>query len=301
MPLLTHLDLHIDGSAADPTAPVDLLVEVPHAAWRRAHYDAVAAHLRGPFPPDLRAFFHVNTDVGAEALGLTIAKGVVERPAGRRARVLACRVPRTFVDCNRELPADDGASLRGGAMTPGLASYVTDPDDRQLLSDLHRAYQAAAHAAYRDTCGAGGLALTPHTYAPRSVEVDAIGADIVEVLRACWAEPERWPLRPAVDLITATAEQTLADPDLVTQVVQGLSTLDIPATQNDTYHLHPATSAHHHSRRHPGQVLCVEVRRDLLLEAWTPFQEQRLDAAAIDRLAGPFIDALHVALDARGR
>ena len=59
----------VRGARARPDAPPDLLVEVPHGADRRAHYDALRARLRGDLPADLHAFFHVNTDVGAWQLG----------------------------------------------------------------------------------------------------------------------------------------------------------------------------------------------------------------------------------------
>src|SRR5690606_36693325 len=57
------------GAEAPPAAVPDLLVEVPHGADLRAHYDALRARLVGELPADLHCFFHINTDVGAWAYG----------------------------------------------------------------------------------------------------------------------------------------------------------------------------------------------------------------------------------------
>jgi hypothetical protein len=41
------------------------LVEVPHGADERRHYDRLRSRLQGALPDELHAFFHINTDVGA--------------------------------------------------------------------------------------------------------------------------------------------------------------------------------------------------------------------------------------------
>lgn len=305
MSLQTHVRLTVRGDQADPSAPADLLVEVPHAAWRRQHYDAVARRLVGDLPAELHAFFHVNTDVGAEQLALEVARELVERQPTRSAEVLLCRLPRTFVDGNRvvqeSVPGQEG-DLRKGALTPALAPYVEDEADRALLVGMHEAYVAAVSEAYDRICGAGGLALTPHTYAPRTVGIDRIDADIVTRLRECWAEPERWPLRAEVDLITTTAEgQLLADPELIGAVRRGYEAVGTEVVEGGSYFLHPATTAHALSARFPGQVLCLEVRRDLLVTAWEPFEEMVVDPRAVQRMARPLVEALDGALRGRGR
>ena len=48
-----------------PDEPASLLVEVPHGATERRHYDALANRLEGTLPSRLEQFFHVNTDFGA--------------------------------------------------------------------------------------------------------------------------------------------------------------------------------------------------------------------------------------------
>jgi hypothetical protein len=55
----------IDGPDADPGAPATMLVEVPHGADRRAHYDALRARMVGALPDDLHLFFHVNSGTTA--------------------------------------------------------------------------------------------------------------------------------------------------------------------------------------------------------------------------------------------
>ena len=73
--------------------PPDLLVEVPHAADRLEDYTAVRRLLKGVLPQDLEHFFFVNTDVGALAIGRTVARAVVAAAPHRSALVVACRVP----------------------------------------------------------------------------------------------------------------------------------------------------------------------------------------------------------------
>lgn len=100
-------------------------------------------------------------------------------------------LPRTFVDCNR--PAGHpGGDLAQGALTAGIPDYVKDTTDRACLTALHRSYTGAVELAYAQICGAGGIALTAHTYPPRTVGISNVGDDIVEQLH--WAyEPERYP------------------------------------------------------------------------------------------------------------
>jgi hypothetical protein len=42
----------------------------------------------------------------------------------------------------------------------------------------------------------------------------------------------------------------------------------------------------------PGRALCVEVRRDLLADPFVPFAQMTIGAAKVDRLVGPFVNAL---------
>ena len=56
--------------------------------------------------------------------------------------------------------------------------------------------------------------------------------------------------------------------------------------------LHPSTQAYAHVLALPGRTLCLEVRRDLLADPWSPFAEMRIGAAQVARLAAPLAAAL---------
>ncbi|MBX3270290.1 MAG: hypothetical protein KF729_08510 [Sandaracinaceae bacterium] len=283
----------IDGALADPDAPPTLLVEVPHGADRRAHYDALAARLHGPLPADLHVFFHVNTDVGAYDYGRHVAEAVVRRLPACAALVVRCLVPRTFIDANRLEDAGDG--LASGGLTPGLAPYVRDPRDVALCVGLHRAYVALAEEAYALVCERGGFALNPHTYGPRTMGIERIDDAIVDALRAAH-EPQawaRWPVRPEVDLLTRTADGTsYAPPGMAARLVDAYRGVGIEAVEGGTYVLHPSTQGYRFATRYPGQTLSLEVRRDLLVERYEPFEEMRVEHARVERVAGPLADAL---------
>ena len=101
------------------------------------------------------------------------------------------------------------------------------------------------------------------------------------------------PLRAEIDLLTCDGEGLYLAPDGIEAELQGaFEKLGRQAVANDTYHLHPATLAHHWSITYPGRVLCLEVRRDLLVEAWTPFAEMNVASAKVDPLAGALAESL---------
>jgi len=286
------------GAAAPVDAAPDLLIEVPHGADRRVHYDALFARLRGPFPTNLHWFFHVNTDVGAWPLGVQVARELVEADPHRTIALIRSHIPRTFIDCNRR--GAGGGELGAGGMTAGLAPYVHDPEDQAFLLRLHAAYVEFATRWYERTCGAGGLALSPHTYAPRTVGIQRIDDEIVENLARVYAVEDTWPLRPEVDLITVDANgQRFAPEGLVPSLIDGYARAGITAIEGGTYTLHPATLGALFTERWPSQVLSLEVRRDLLMRAWTPFEEMEPDPASIARFAGPLVAALDHQLRSR--
>ncbi len=282
------------GSAADPDSAPDLLVEVPHGADERHHYDALRRRLHGDLPADLHLFFNLNTDVGAWTYGRATAQALIAAAPERSALLLRCLIPRTFVDCNRR--ADyRGGRLDEGALTPGIPSYVRAEPDRELLLELHGSYCEAARQAYAAVCGAGGLALVPHSYGPRSLGIDAVDDDIIAKLR--WAcEPDRhdtWPLRAEIDLLTRDGEgQTFAPEGLEARLLADFAAAGFGVQANETYNLHPSTLAHEWSTSYPGQVLCLEVRRDALVERWMPFEVMRVVAAKCERVAGVLARAI---------
>ncbi len=267
--------------------PIDLLVEVPHGADRAAHYDALRRRLRGPLPTDLHEFFFVNTDVGAWQVGRRVAELFVAADPSRTAMVVRSLIPRTFIDCNRV----EGAAAEGG-LTAGIPAYVHDEEDRALLVELHRRYVALAAEAF---AGLRGLALVPHTYGPVTLGIESVEDDIVDRLR--WAhEPAQlatWPVRPEVDLITRTADGTLhASARLVDEVVAAYRALGVQVAENQTYAMHPVTLGYRWATAFPERVLCLELRRDLLVREWVWNRESEVDPDKVDRFAAPLADVL---------
>jgi hypothetical protein len=282
------------GPGADPDAVPGLLIEVPHGADERHHYDALRSRLVGDLPDDLHVFFHLNTDVGAWAYGRATALAWLEANSRRSVLMLRSLIPRTFVDCNR-VAEYEGGRLDAGALTPGIPSYVRHEADRALLMERHRAYVEVATRAFADVCGGGGLALIPHTYGPRTLGIDAIDDDIVTKLR--WAcEPERhdtWPLRAEVDLLTRDGDgKSFAPEGMEERLLAGFAQAGFEAKANDTYFLHPSTLGYAWAAKYPGQVLSLEVRRDLLVQAWRPFEEMVALPDRCERVAKVLVGCL---------
>ena len=282
------------GRAALGEAGPDLVLEVPHGATRASDYDTLRETLRGPFPDDLRDFFFVNTDVGAPEIAADVAARVVAAEPTRTAVVVRCLVPRTFVDCNRVITPDAAGTSQPGELTPGLGAWVRDPSDRALLRARHAAYATLVAAAFAQLPATDGHGVMVHTYAPRTVQV-TVDEDIVQHLHAAY-EPDRvatWPLRAEVDLITRAPDGTLlAAAHLVEGASRALTAAGFEVAENGTYALHPVTAAHELALRYPGRVLCLEVRRDLVVERFTPFAEMSPSPARVARVAGPLAQAL---------
>jgi predicted N-formylglutamate amidohydrolase len=273
----------------------DLLLEVSHGATRAADFDALHAALRGPFPTDLREFFFVNTDVGAPEVAVRVAEQFVAGDPARSAVVLRSRIPRTFVDCNRLIDADTKPrASAAGEMTPGVHAWVRDPDDLALLLERHRAYRGLVEETSDLVCANSGRVVMVHSYAPRSIDVP-VDERIVERLREAY-QPERyatWPLRSPVDLIVDTLDGTrLSSPALVERVRASFADAGFEVALNAAYSLHPSTLAHALALRHRHRTLCLELRRDLLVEEFTPFEEMRAVPEKVDRIAAPLAAAL---------
>ena len=272
---------------------VDLLIELPHGATRLRDFDSIRSRLHGPLPERLEDFFFVNTDVGS----FECARWIAER-VGSRTMIVRSIIPRTLIDCNRIVDSSEAG------MTPGLASYITVDRDRDWLTGLHDAYLEVAAAAYREVCDPGGLALTLHTYAPRSVGIDTIDADIVERLHRAYQPGvfETWPLRPDVDIICEDVDSRfLASRDLVQDLKRRYAAAGHEAKENGTYRLHPATLGYRFATRYPEQVLCVELNRALLADPFSPFEEMRISDEAVGRMSAPIASALQQALTRTAR
>jgi hypothetical protein len=268
--------------------PVGLLVEVPHGA-DATDYEAVRARLAGSLPADLHEMFFVNTDVGAWDYGRRVAERLIAAGAVTGARVIRCRVPRTFIDCNR---VEDAPA--GGGLTASVPGYIHDAADHAFLLDLHRRYVAIVADAFA-ALPERALALLPHTYGPRSLGIETVGDDIVTRLR--WAhEPgrvETWPLRPEVDLITRGPDGALHAPAaLVEAVAATLGARGLQVADSSTYAMHPATLAYRWATGRSSPTFCLEVRRDLLVREWIWNRESRIDPAAVDKIAAPLAEAI---------
>ena len=284
----------VRGTGAISGRPPDLLLEVPHGATRGADFSALRSQLVGDYAEDLRDFFFVNTDVGAPELAAAVARRFVAVCPDRVAAVVRCLLPRTFVDCNRRIDANAAAKAsEAGAPTPGLMPWVRHAQDRRLLLSHYAAYREVVEAGFEAVCGAGGLGLMVHTYAPRSIDV-AVDEDIVASLHAAY-RPERigsWPLRAPVDLITVDPEgQELAAVEVARVAEREFVAAGMRVERNGAYNLHPITLAHSFAVRYPGQTLCLEVRRDLLVPDFVPFVELTVDPAKVEPAARPLTTA----------
>ncbi|MBM4060304.1 MAG: N-formylglutamate amidohydrolase [Planctomycetes bacterium] len=286
---------YVRGGAADPATPPDLLLEVSHGATRERHFAALRAALRGEYPADLRDFFFVNTDVGAPELARAVAERVVRTQPRRKAIVVRCLLPRTFVDCNRRIDAATvPAGTPAGAMTPGLPPWVRDEQDRQLLLRRYAVYRETVTAAFAAVCGHGGLGLLVHSFAPRSVDVP-VDENIVANLHAAYAADRigTWPLRAAVDLITHDPDgREMAAAGLAQRAHAEFTAAGFDVDTNGAYSLHPVTLAHQFATDYPDRTLCLEVRRDLLVAEFTPFREMLADPQRVERAAVPLAAAV---------
>lgn len=298
-----HGDRADAGAANGPI----LLVEVPHGADRIAHYDELRGRLQGDLPDRLEDFFCINTDVGAWQLGVAVAERVVEAVPSAAALLVRSLIPRTFIDCNRpasrEASPASGSGAASSKITAGIPPYVRDEHDIALLTERHARYVEAARAAYALCMGAGGLAMTPHTYGPHTLDIPTVDERIVTELHRA-TQPEalaKARLRAEIDLLTRDGDGHCLAPDgLEAALLAAFEAQGYGAEANATYHLHPATLAHHWSATYPGRVLCLEVRRDLLVEAWTPFAEMSVDPAKVEPLADVLAAALAPRVRRRG-
>ncbi len=285
-----------DAAGGDPSddahAPLDLVIEIPHGATATADFTRLAAQLRSPLPEGLVDFFHVNTDAGAPELGLAAAAALLAAEPALRVGVARCRVPRTFIDCNRRIDAT-AEELRAGKVTPGLMPWITDAADRALLRQLYDGYVAAV-ASLTARLRPDGAMLLLHTYAPRTVGVE-VDLQIVENIRRAY-EPEvepTWPLRPDVDVIGRDPQGVdHSPPRVVAALREELAALGLQLAGGDTYPLHSSTLAWSHVMAHPGRALCVEVRRDRVAEPFEPFAQMKMSAEKVGQLGGALAAAM---------
>ena len=293
------LDVQVVAGAQASGTP-QLVIELPHGATEHAHYCHHAEQLKGDVPAQLEHFFFVNTDIASPEIAVAMAEALVEQQPQLSILLLRSLIPRTLIDCNRILSADD-AMIQAGKVTPGMPPYIQNTEDISRLVSVHQAYQAAVGEGIDAVCSEGGRLLFVHTYAPRSVGISRVDEQIVEQLH--WAyQPEqlvRWPIRPQVDFITQTPDGTpLVDSQWLSHSQDHLKAAGYQLGSGNSYPLHPVTTAYHHAKRYPGQGLCMEVRRDLLVSAFTPFAQMQAHPDKIKRLAEPLANAFLAVLSA---
>ena len=265
----------------------NILIEIPHGATLRLHFEELRAHLSSVFPSDLIDFFFVNTDVGAPELAKFTAEILSRLDHSYKILIVRSLIPRTFVDCNRILDLSEQEALAAG-ITVGLPVYVTEDEDKAFLLQRYASYQQEAAKAYESVCGSGGLALMLHSYAPKKVGISAVKEDIVERLHKVYApeQYEQWPVRPQVDFIHQTPNGEILDHAVLRQnMTSHLEAAGLCVAQGDSYQLHPATTAYGWSKKYRSKTVCVEVRRDLLMDQFEPFSEMSVDVEQLGKIA----------------
>jgi hypothetical protein len=276
--------------AAD--AAPDLLIEVPHGATETEDFEVLAAQLQSDLPADLVDFFHANTDVGAFELALATAEHRVATWAQSCVLIVRSRIPRTFIDCNRRIDQPPEA-FRAGKVTPGLMPWVTSTADIALLRARHAHYVAIVSAATKALAADAGVLLL-HSYAPRSVAVE-VDLDVVRKLRHAY-QPEieaSWPMRPEFDVIARDLDGRSHAPAAVVNALRSsLCARGWTLGDSATYPLHPSTLAWDHVMQRPGRALCLEVRRDLLVDPFDPFVRMQISSEKVQQIARPLAAAL---------
>ncbi len=270
------------------SARPDLLFEISHGATQRSHYETIRGMLSPDLPDDLIDYFFVNTDVGSTEYARRVAE-IVTESGSHSVLILRCLLPRTFIDTNRIIGADT-TEAKGARLTTAMAEYIRDPGDAEKLLAMYQQYHDVAARAYEWICGAGGLAMMPHTYAPRSIQIDSFDEGIGRALRKAY-EPEhyeKWAVRPAIDIISECPDgENLSPRSLVRSIRKKYAEIGIEVAENATYQLHPISMAHHYSLKYPGQVLCIEIARDRLADPFSPFEEMHISDKKVSEIANP--------------
>lgn len=290
VPTILDVDV-IRGARATEEAPLDLVFEIPHGATRTEDFTALATRLTSPLPDGLVDFFHVNTDAGAPELAVATARRFVEAEPTRSVAILRCRIPRTFIDCNRRVDASP-EDFKAGKVSPGLMPWITEPADRLLLRAAYDRYVAAVRDAMAQLASDGAIVLL-HTYAPRTVDVE-VDLQIVRSLHLAYQPEtvERWPLRPELDVIGKGLDGTSYAPAAIVDGLRDALGTELTVADSATYPLHSSTMAWDHVMAHPGRTLCLEVRRDLLADPFEPFAQMKISDAKVERIAVPLATAL---------
>jgi hypothetical protein len=87
----------------------------------------------------------------------------------------------------------------------------------------------------------------------------------------------------------------------VEDLLAGYANAGFSPTEGKAYRLVPSTQTWRYVTRYPEQVLCLEVRRDLVVETYTALSAMTVNDDAIDRVATPLVDAIGRWMDRRAR
>jgi hypothetical protein len=304
----------IQGPRAVEGAPCDVLVELPHGATEAAHIEG-ARGLTADYPAGYDDVFWVNTDQGSPEYGRRFAQQItdptwveeataalltdpsqraaaVEAAATRKVLVVRALVPRTIVDLNRVWEVD-AATFREANLTGASAPFAR-PEELEAIHARYLAYQQVADAAHAQVCGAGGRALNLHTYAPITVSLQS-GETLLDAVRKAYIPQNypSYPKRPPAQLITRLpSEEPITDAPLAALLVERYAAAEVTLSLDDPFTMHKATACYVRAAAYPGQVTVLELRRDTLTDAFTPFAKWPVSAARVEAMTSPLSLAL---------
>ncbi len=304
---VTHYGFDADSPDDAPILP--LFIELPHGATEAEHLATLKKRI-GDYRNDrYDRFFYVNTDQGSPEYAFWLAEhlidlGYLDRhfggetdPYSLRSLVQSLRVvvlrsllPRTIVDVNRNWDIDETAR-KAANLTGTCASFIESESDLTLLRDLYDQYQEVARAGYAWACGGGGYGFNLHTYAPITVSL-VDGEFIVDTLeRAYLQEYKNYPLRPDIQTITTPPGESemLAPPVMTEAIERAYREAGFVVKRDEPYPLHPAATGYGHCARYPQRVFSMEIRRDLLVDRFVPFDIMEVTPAKVAQLTLPFL------------
>ena len=158
----------------------------------------------------------------------------------------------------------------------------------KLIQTQYHKYHAFVEAQIKTICSNGGHAILLHSYAPKSVGISSVDHEIVQKLHWAYSQEryDTWPIRPEVDVICKDTEGTVLVNKLwLDSLVQQCRSLGLNTAEGESYPLHPITMAHHYWQKYPNNILCLEIRRDLLVDNFTPFSEMSGNPNKMDEIA----------------
>jgi hypothetical protein len=264
--------------------PIDVIIEAPHASYDKDEWMELRGRLEKLGVPasildSLESLHKVKSDVGSGNIAQAIAAHLQTLWPNLRIAVLMGDFSRVVVDFNRLAP--------GEGMTPPIPSEIQG-EARKWLAAEHLKYLEEADALWGQL-GPNGWGICPHTYAPRGVAIPD-GMTAAQAAQAFWSDTEaqeRSPLRSPVDIIWQRPDTDTFQhkrPKILDRIKRALEdALKVVATENKEFSMLEVVTADLRMAKHPGQVVCFKVRRDLVVDphsgGWQPgeFMEPNLE------------------------